>query len=102
MLEKINRAVIAAAGQATRMWPASKVFPKELFPLGRIPVIVHLVWELIDAGIHDIVIVAAPHNSEFVATLFDPLRVPSEKIARDPIVRRFQDNLHHCSISIIE
>ena len=30
-------AVIAAAGSASRMWPASKIIPKELFPLGKVP-----------------------------------------------------------------
>jgi UTP--glucose-1-phosphate uridylyltransferase len=102
MPDKIATAVIAAAGQATRMWPASKVCPKELFPLGKIPVIAHLVWELIDAGIEHIVIVAAPHNSGFMATLFDPKIPAPEKLANDPIVKRFQDSLTRCRISIIE
>ncbi len=102
MLQKTTTAVIAAAGQATRMYPSSKVFPKELFPLGRIPVIVHLVWELIDAGIENVVIVAAPHNSGFMAGLFDPLKLAPEKLLADPLVMRFQESLRRCSISIIE
>jgi UTP--glucose-1-phosphate uridylyltransferase len=102
MLQKITTAVIAAAGQATRMWPSSKVFPKELFPLGKIPVIVHLVWELMSAGIENVVIVAAPHNSGFMAGLFDPSRGAPEKLLADPLVRRFQESLSRCSISIIE
>src|SRR5215217_6044354 len=102
MSEKIKMAVIAAAGQATRMWPASKVCPKELFPLGKIPVIAYLVWELVDAGIEHIVIVAAPHNSGFMATLFDPQIPAPAKLANDPVVRRFQESLTRCRISIIE
>lgn len=102
MKDRINRAVIAAAGQATRMWPSSKVFPKELFPLGRIPVIVHLVWELAAAGIENVTIVAAPHNSGLIADLFDPTKTPPEKLLADPIIKRFQESLGRCSISIIE
>jgi UTP--glucose-1-phosphate uridylyltransferase len=100
--EKITTAVIAAAGQGTRMWPASKVFPKELFPLGKIPVLVHLVWELMDAGIEHVIIVAAPHNSGFLSALFDPKCLPPEKLAADPLVKRFQEGLNRCRISIIE
>jgi UTP--glucose-1-phosphate uridylyltransferase len=100
--QKITTAVIAAAGQASRMWPASKVFPKELFPLGKIPVIVHIVWEFMDAGIENIVIVAAAHNREYVAALFDPSIPPLPKLLNDPLVRRFQESLGRCSLSIIE
>src|ERR1051326_489740 len=102
MPEKIKTAVIAAAGQATRMWPASKVCPKELFPLGKIPVIVHLVWELMDAGIEHIVIVAAPHNSEFMSKLFDAKNPAPAKLADDPLGERFEETLKRCRISIIE
>ncbi len=88
--ENVTTAVIAAAGSATRMWPASKVVPKELFPLGRVPAIVHLVWELLDLGIRRIVVVVAAETSAEMRGLFDPeVRAP-EKIANDPLVQRFQ------------
>ena len=90
MPENVTTAVIAAAGSATRMWPASKVVPKELFPLGRVPAIVHLVWELLDAGIRRIVVVVAAETAVEMRGLFDPeVRAP-EKIANDPLVQRFQ------------
>src|SRR6266852_5194329 len=97
MPDRITTAVIAAAGQATRMWPASKVIPKELFPLGRIPVLAHLVWELIDCHIEHIVIVAAAHNKDFVAQLFDPSESAPPKVADDPVVRRFEASLRRAS-----
>src|SRR5437879_5596752 len=84
------------------MWPASKVFPKELFPLGKIPVVVHIVWEFLEAGITDIVIVAAAHNKNYVAALFDRSVSPPPKLANDPLVRRFQESLERCRLSIIE
>ena len=72
MNEAIKLAVIAAAGQGTRMWPASKVVPKELFPIGKLPVITHVVAEMIDAGLNQVVVVSAAHNSGFMKDLFDP------------------------------
>lgn len=102
MPETIKSAVIAAAGQATRMWPASKVIPKEIFPLGKVPVIVHLIWELTDAGIENIVIVGGAHNRPILEALFDPAQAPPVKLADDPLVKRFQRTLHTCKITIIE
>src|SRR5258708_34100785 len=90
MPEKIMTAVIAAAGSATRMWPASKVCPKELFPLGKIPAIVNLVWELMDAGIDEVIIVTAGRTGAAMKALFDPSNAAPEKIAGDPLGRRFQ------------
>jgi UTP--glucose-1-phosphate uridylyltransferase len=102
MRHPITTAVIAAAGQATRMWPASKVCPKELFPLGRIPVIVHLVWEMMDCGISDIVVVAAAHNRHQLEALFDASQPAPVKVATDPLVRRFEESLQRVNLSIIE
>ncbi len=101
MPEKITTAVIAAAGSATRMWPASKVYPKELFPLGRIPVIVHLVWELLDAGIEEIIVVTAGRTGPAVEALFDPSSAP-EKIAGDPLIKRFQETLSRGVVTLME
>ena len=90
MPEDVTTAVIAAAGSATRMWPASKTVPKELFPLGRVPAIVHLVWELLDVGVRRIVIVVAKETSALMSGLFDREVCAPEKIANDPLVQRFQ------------
>lgn len=90
MAEDVITAVIAAAGSATRMWPASKSVPKELFPLGRVPAIIHLVWELLDSGVQHIIIVASAEGMPLVKQLFDPSIEPPSKVAADPIVRRFQ------------
>ncbi len=102
MPEKITRAVIAAAGLGTRMWPASKVVPKELFPLGRIPVIAHLVWEFADAGIRDVVIVASAQNRAILEDLFNSSVGAPAGQADQPVVRRFQESLSRCTISILE
>src|SRR5205085_5578108 len=84
-------AVIAAAGSASRMWPASKTIPKELFPLGKVPAIAHVVWEMIDAGIDDIRIVIRKGEPPAIAELLDPKRgSPPDSVKSDPAVQRFE------------
>ena len=69
--EQVRTGVIAAAGHATRMWPSSKVLPKELFPLGRMPAIAHLVSEFVEAGIQKIVLVVAEQNLPLMQAFFN-------------------------------
>ena len=47
----VAKAVIPAAGLGTRLRPLTKAFPKELLPIGREPVLAHIVRELRLAGI---------------------------------------------------
>jgi UTP-glucose-1-phosphate uridylyltransferase len=55
------------------------------FPIGKLPVIAHVVAEMIDAGLNQVVVVSAAHNSGFMKDLFDPSKPPPLKIARDPV-----------------
>lgn len=55
---KVKKAVIAAAGFGTRFLPQTKAMPKEMLPLVDKPIIQHIVEELVDAGIEDIIIVS--------------------------------------------
>ncbi len=96
-------AVIAAAGSASRMWPASKIIPKELFPLGKLPAIAHVVWEMIDAGIDDIRIVIRKGEPPAIAELLDPKRgAPPDSVKHDPVVRRFEGMIAAASFTFIE
>ncbi|MDR2074045.1 MAG: UTP--glucose-1-phosphate uridylyltransferase [Oscillospiraceae bacterium] len=54
---KITKAVIPAAGFGTRVLPATKAIPKEMFPLVEKPAIQHIVEEAVASGIKDILIV---------------------------------------------
>lgn len=54
----IRKAVIPAAGLGTRMLPAAKAVPKPMLPLGRKPVIQHIVDELAACGVTDVLVVA--------------------------------------------
>lgn len=54
---KIKKAVILAAGLGTRMLPATKSVPKELYPIVDKPALQHHIEELVNSGIKDILIV---------------------------------------------
>ena len=55
----IDRAVIPVAGLGTRLLPTTKAVPKEMLPAGRLPIIHHVVEELISAGIRRILFVSS-------------------------------------------
>lgn len=54
---KIRKAVIPAAGFGTRVLPATKSMPKEMFPIVDKPTIQYIVEEAVNAGITDILII---------------------------------------------
>jgi UTP--glucose-1-phosphate uridylyltransferase len=60
--KKVRKAVIAAAGFGTRFLPQTKAMPKEMLPLVDKPIIQHIVEELVDAGIEDVIIVTGYHK----------------------------------------
>jgi UTP--glucose-1-phosphate uridylyltransferase len=84
------------------MWPASKVVPKEMFPLGRLPVIAHLVWEMVEAGISHIIVVMRKDNHHAIEAVFDSGLAPPPGVARDPIVRRFERIIRKPRFTFIE
>ncbi len=55
----VNVAVIPVAGKGTRLLPLTKGIAKELLPLGRKPVLQHVVEEMQDAGVSDIVMITS-------------------------------------------
>ncbi|MBO3462696.1 UTP--glucose-1-phosphate uridylyltransferase [Aetokthonos hydrillicola Thurmond2011] len=72
---KVKKSVIPAAGFGTRLFPATKVVKKELFPVidkdGRAkPVIMTIVEEAINSGIEEIGIVVQPNDEEIFADFF--------------------------------
>jgi len=99
---KVTTAVIAAAGHATRMWPASKAVPKELFPLGRIPVMAHLLLEFLDAGIRRVILVVGKQTLPTIEILLDTSVSPPAKIADDPLVQRYQAMLTGMEFTVLE
>ncbi|BAY23760.1 UTP-glucose-1-phosphate uridylyltransferase [Calothrix sp. NIES-2100] len=74
-INQVRKAVIPAAGFGTRLFPATKVVKKELFPIidqhGRAkPVILAIVEEAISAGITEVGIVVQPDDLGVFVDLF--------------------------------
>lgn len=61
---KIKKAVIPAAGLGTRVLPATKAIPKEMFPIVDKPAIQYIVEEAAKSGIEDILIITSRGKSE--------------------------------------
>lgn len=56
-MKKIRKAIIPAAGLGTRVLPATKAMPKEMFPIVDKPAIQYIVEEAVKAGIEEILII---------------------------------------------
>ncbi len=61
-MAKVRKAVIPAAGFGTRFLPQTKAMPKEMLPIVDKPIIQHIVEELVEAGIEDVIIVTGYHK----------------------------------------
>jgi len=70
-IEKITTAVIPAGGWGTRFLPSTKSVPKEMFPLGSKPIILHVVEELVASGITNIIFVVSYHKQS-IESFFAP------------------------------
>jgi len=74
MSDKISdnelRGVVLAGGTGSRLYPLTKVTNKHLLPVGREPMIFHPVKKLVEAGIHEILIVTGTdHMGDVVGLL---------------------------------
>jgi len=81
--KKVKKAVIPAAGFGTRLFPATKVVKKELFPIidqdGRAkPVILAIVEEVVSAGIEEVGIVVQKSDRQLFENFFKEL--PSQEL----------------------
>ncbi|MEE0859320.1 MAG: UTP--glucose-1-phosphate uridylyltransferase GalU [Acutalibacteraceae bacterium] len=56
-MKKVRKAVIPAAGMGTRVLPATKSMPKEMFPIVDKPAIQYIVEEAVKSGIEEILII---------------------------------------------
>ncbi|WP_025272647.1 UTP--glucose-1-phosphate uridylyltransferase [Haloglycomyces albus] len=57
--KRATKAIVPAAGNATRFLPSTKSVPKELFPVIDKPVLHHIVEEAAAAGLSDVLLVTA-------------------------------------------
>ena len=70
----IRRAVIPAAGLGTRLQPLTSSIPKEMLPVGRLPVLAHIAAELRGAGITDALFVVSDQKPQIRAFFGDSYR----------------------------
>jgi len=54
---KVRKAVIPVAGRGVRLLPATKSYPKEMFPVLGIPVLQYVVEEAVKSGVRDILMI---------------------------------------------
>ncbi|MGJ5634235.1 sugar phosphate nucleotidyltransferase [Nostoc sp. CALU 1950] len=90
---QVRKAVIPVAGFGTRLFPATKVVKKELFPIidrdGRAkPVILAIIEEAISAGIAEVGIVVQPDDKEIFEDL---LKNPPKKELLDKLSPQNQE-----------
>lgn len=69
MAKQITKAVIPAAGLGKRLWPATKVLPKELIPIGTKPSIYFILEEVAAAGLQEAILIVAPAKKPHLAHL---------------------------------
>lgn len=91
---KVRKAVIPAAGFGTRLFPATKVVKKELFPIvdrdGKVkPVILAIVEEAIAGGIEEIGIVVQPSDRDIFADFF-------QKPVKPELFKKLLENQEYC------
>ncbi|MFD6936239.1 sugar phosphate nucleotidyltransferase [Streptomyces goshikiensis] len=67
MSHTITKAVVAAGGAGTKMAPITRLLPKELLPVGRMPILEHLVRDLREAEITDVLFVISSRKPQIPA-----------------------------------
>jgi UTP--glucose-1-phosphate uridylyltransferase len=95
------KGVIPAAGLGTRMLPATKSQPKEMLPVAKKPVIQYIVEELVDAGIHDILIITGK-TKRAIEDHFDrdPILLQDLKTKNKVAQIRDLESLEHLNVQI--
>lgn len=64
------KAVILAGGKGTRLAPYTNILPKPLMPIGDMPIMEMLLWQMQRSGVREIVL-AVGHLSELLRTFFN-------------------------------
>ena len=63
------KAVILAAGDGKRMWPLTSSRPKVMLPLVNLPIMEHLILQVVSAGIREFILVLG-HRGEVIREYF--------------------------------
>lgn len=90
---KVRKAVILAAGLGTRMLPATKSVPKELFPIVDKPALQYIVEELVDSGITDIMIVLS-RGKDLIEEHFDRSPELETRLINGKKTKQLEESIH--------
>ena len=71
MTHSVQKAVIPVAGLGKRLWPATKILPKELLPIGTKPSLYFILEELTQSGLKEAVLITAPEKKSYLEHLPD-------------------------------
>jgi UTP--glucose-1-phosphate uridylyltransferase len=71
MVQRVRKVVLPVAGLGTRFLPATKVIPKEMFPVIDKPVVQYAIEEARAAGIEEFIFVSAP-GKDSISQHFSP------------------------------
>jgi len=67
----VRKAVVATAGIGSRLAPLTSAIPKEMLPIGRKPVLHHIVDELRGAGIREVLFIVSPYKKGIIEKYFN-------------------------------
>lgn len=92
----VRKAVIPAAGLGTRLMPLSGALPKEMLPVGGVPMILYCLEEAAASGIDDVCVVLSPGKRAIEDYLLELRggRAPGHRIAA-----RFRETFWKCRIA---
>lgn len=94
----IRKAVIPAAGLGSRMLPITRSVPKEMLPVGRKPMIQHVIEEAVASGLKQICIVIR-EGKEIIRDYFCPRHASHDK--RDAKLEELESLVESCELSFI-
>ena len=69
----IPKGVILAAGMGSRLSPITPFVPKEMLPVCGFPAIHHALYELVEVGVTDVMIVVSSDKTALVSYLTEPI-----------------------------
>lgn len=69
------KALVLAGGTGTRLRPLSHTMPKQLIPVGNVPVLERVLWQLRDLGVRDVCMVVGGHSGQVRAAVGDGSRL---------------------------
>ena len=95
-MQKISTAVIPIAGFGTRMYPYTLFTNKAFLPVGKKPIIIHILEEAVNADIYNFIIII----NESQKSIKDSLRPQNDQLNNEEVIK-FNNLINSINISYI-